>query len=112
MVGSILQALNGECRSRFCIRLLYEMTLVARRVWSDDSLSEPERSEALKWVNEINRCILHACGHPSYHLSELYRTLESRSEHVRMLPMVVSCAWNSAAEWAVNRAVGRGHEGC
>lgn len=105
MVGCGIQLLSGKCRSRFCIRLLYETTLVARRVWSDDSLSDSERAEALKWMNEINLCILHAYGDPGHHLSELYRTLESHSEHARILPVVVSSAWQSAAEWATKSTV-------
>lgn len=100
MVGNSIQSLSGKCRSRFCIRLLYEMTLVARRVCSDDSLSDSEKSEALKWMNEINHCILHAYGNAGHHLSQLYRTLESHSEHARILPVVVSSAWQSASEWA------------
>jgi len=100
MVGIGIQSLSGTCRSRFCIRLLHEMTLVAHRVWSDDSLSDPEKSEALKWMNEINHCILHAYDHPDHHLAQLYRTLESHSEHASILPVVVSSAWQSAAEWA------------
>ena len=99
MVGNSIQSLSGKCRSRFLIRLLYEITLVAHRVWSDDSLSDSEKSEALKWMNEINCCILHAYGNPGHHLSQLYRTLESHSEHVGILPMVISSAWQSAAEW-------------
>jgi hypothetical protein len=46
-------ALTDEQRLRFYEVLAHQLTITVRGVWSDASLSDAEKVERMKWVNEI-----------------------------------------------------------
>ncbi len=73
--------ITEENRNLFCIRFLYEMTPVGRGVWSNDSTSDSQKSEALKWINEINHRILGAYGNSDYAITELEELLAVMHRH-------------------------------
>lgn len=81
------------------------MTRVCRIIRSDDTLSEIEKAEALRWVDAIQHRVIDACEHHNGSLLELHRALMAQSEHTRVLPMVVASAWQYAEQWVAEHDV-------
>ena len=48
-----VRALKGPQAKAFCIRLWFELTIVGRSIWSDESIDRDSQLTALKWLNEI-----------------------------------------------------------
>ena len=48
-----IKALKGDDARAFCTRLWFELTIVGRAIWSDESLDQATQLNALKWLNEI-----------------------------------------------------------
>ena len=49
----LIGELSEEERLRFYECLAHNLTVSVRAIWSDDDLSDAEKLESLKWLNEI-----------------------------------------------------------
>lgn len=45
---------SDEVRLRFLEQFSHELTIAIRAVWSDEELSDAEKVERIKWINEIH----------------------------------------------------------
>lgn len=49
----IIEGFDREKKIIFYASLAHELTISIRYVWSDERLSDAEKIEAIKWINEI-----------------------------------------------------------
>ena len=54
----LIGELEAEQKIRFYENLAFNLTLSARGVWSDENLSDAQKVEAMKWLNEILQRII------------------------------------------------------
>ena len=54
--------LSDEERLRFYEILAHNLTVSVRAIWSDDELSDAQKVEYLKWVNEIMHGVVQKCA--------------------------------------------------
>ena len=50
---NLIGSLSDEERLRFYETLAHNLTVSVRAIWSDDDLSDAEKVEGMKWLNEI-----------------------------------------------------------
>ncbi len=52
-----LDAFSTSDKILFLEALLFQLTIAGRGIWSDDQPSDSEKTEALKWLNELSHRI-------------------------------------------------------
>ena len=71
-----LADLTAEQRRQAYERFLFELTIVARAVWSDPDLQDREKLDGLKWLNEIQHTVWGAARNPAeYRPSDLSESI-------------------------------------
>ena len=81
-----LRNLEATKLKSFYELLLFELTIVGRAIWSDPDLSNEEKFESLKWLNEINHRVLN--GHRNtqiYFIEDLLASLWQCSSPTKTL---------------------------
>ncbi|MFT3841591.1 MAG: hypothetical protein QM723_31675 [Myxococcaceae bacterium] len=56
-IPELTKNLAPELRLRFYENLAFELTIVARNIWSDPTLADSDKVSCLKWANEIQHRI-------------------------------------------------------
>jgi hypothetical protein len=51
-------SLDGDRRRRFYEALAHNLTVCARAIWSDDQLTDAEKVDRMKWLNEIQHRVI------------------------------------------------------
>ena len=83
---SQLEALPPDTRRLVYERLWYELTIASRAVWSEPHLSNEQKMEGLKWLNEIQHRIWGAHQNPNgYAPSDLVGLIGSHIEKATFL---------------------------
>jgi hypothetical protein len=90
-------ALDGTQAKKFCTRLWFELTIVGRAIWSDETLDAAAQLNALKWLNEIQHRVwgAHASLRPDA-LANLLDRIISHCEQAPPLQCYVRMALDSA----------------
>lgn len=99
-----LPELSAADKIQFLHTLLYRLTIAGRAIWSDNHFSDPEKQDALKWLNELNHrlwnmiseCQLnndadfatHLHGHLQFHHSQSYLL------GIQLVPTVVAAFYS------------------
>jgi hypothetical protein len=76
---------EGDARA-FCTRLWFELTIVGRIIWSDESLDDATKLNALKWLNEIQHRVWGA--YASDKADALERMLDLTIAHCESAPVL------------------------
>lgn len=63
MRGKVINFNEAQAK-RFCTRLWFELTVAGRSLWSDPGLAPATQLNGLKWLNEIQHRVWHACSQP------------------------------------------------
>jgi len=90
-------ALEGTQAKAFCTRFWFELTIVGRAIWSDETLDAAAQLNALKWLNEIQHRVsgAHASLRPDA-LATLLDRIISHCEQAPPLQFHVRMALDSA----------------
>jgi hypothetical protein len=99
-------ALDEAHRRRFYETLAMNLTVSARAIWSDEDLSDAEKVDQLKWLNEIqHRVIGQLRGSHNWSAAEFFEgVLQARAKQCP--PIAGHIAWavkNSLEYVSVNR---------
>lgn len=98
---SELQNLQPEKRRLVYARFSFELTIGARAVWIDPLLTDSEKLEGLKWLNEIQHQVLHAChDSPNYSPSQLAKIIQGHIKHAEQIRGHVGACYRSALNHA------------
>ena len=90
-------ALDGTQAKEFCTRFWFELTIVGRAIWSDETLDAAAQLNALKWINEIQHRVwgAHASLRPDA-LANLLDRIISYCEQAPPLQFHVRMALDNA----------------
>ena len=92
-----LAKLDCEQRRAVYERFLFELTISARAVWSDPELSNSEKLEGLKWINEIQHTVWGAARSPlEYEPANLSQGVRHCISQAVFLNGYIGYAWQEA----------------
>ena len=94
-----LEALGPDQRRRAYARLWFELTIVARAVWSDERYADAQKLDGLKWINEIQHRVWHGyMDPPGYSPARLLDRIDAHVRHApHIAPDVYGCIRNAVA---------------
>ena len=90
---TLIGELDEEKRIRFYEILAHNLTVTVRGIWSDEHLTDAQKIEAMKWINEImHRVVMKAA------LLRLKQNEHSESD-----------TWQIIKDWALNYPIIESH---
>lgn len=96
LVGS-LESLDDDRRRLAYERLWLELTIAGRALWSDPALSDAQKLDGLKWLNEIQHRVWGAhASRDGYAPEDLVATIGSHIENAPYIGGHVSACMRKA----------------
>lgn len=58
IIEDTIQGWDKNMKIEFCEHLMHNLTVAIRSIWSDDSISDSEKVDRIKWINEFHHRII------------------------------------------------------